>query len=80
MKLFCGGEGASKGNNGTDAVHCHMTNTSITDAEILERNYPVRLLHFSIRKNSGGKGKWKGGNGSVREIEFFKKFRFYYIG
>ena len=49
-----------------------MTNTSITDAEILEWNYPVRLLRFSIRKGSGGKGKWKGGNGSIREIEFIK--------
>ncbi len=71
-ETICGGEGASEGNNGTDAVHCHMTNTSITDAEILEWNYPVRLLRFSIRKDSGGKGKWKGGNGSVREIEFLK--------
>ena len=71
-ETICGGEGASEGHNGTDAVHCHMTNTSITDAEILEWNYPVRLLRFSIRKDSGGKGKWKGGNGSVREIEFLK--------
>ena len=71
-ETICGGEGASEGNNGTDAVHCHMTNTSITDAEILEWNYPVRLLNFSIRKGSGGKGKWKGGNGSIREIEFLK--------
>ena len=54
MKLFVVEKGASLGNNGTDAVHCHMTNTSITDAEILEWNYPVRLLKFSIRKNSGG--------------------------
>ena len=43
-ETICGGEGASKGNNGTDAVHCHMTNTSITDAEILEWNYPVRSI------------------------------------
>ncbi len=71
-ETICGGEGASQGNNGTDAVHCHMTNTSITDAEILEWNYPVRLLRFSIRKGSGGKGKWTGGNGSIREIEFIK--------
>ena len=72
-ETICGGEGASLGNNGTDAVHCHMTNTSITDAEILEWNYPVRLIKFSIRENSGGIGKWKGGNGSIREIEFLKK-------
>ncbi|MBV68933.1 MAG: 5-oxoprolinase [Pelagibacterales bacterium] len=71
-ETICGGEGASEGNNGTDAVHCHMTNTSITDAEILEWNYPVRLLNFSIRRGSGGQGKWTGGNGSKREIEFLK--------
>ena len=71
-ETICGGEGASKGNNGTDSVHCHMTNTSITDAEILEWNYPVRLMKFSIRKNSKGLGKWNGGNGSSREIMFLK--------
>ena len=71
-ETICGGEGASFGNNGTDAVHCHMTNTSITDPEILEWYYPVRLLEFSIRKNSGGKGKWIGGNGVIRKIEFLK--------
>ena len=71
-ETICGGEGASKGNNGTDSVHCHMTNTSITDAEILEWNYPVRLMKFCIRKNSKGLGKWNGGNGSSREIMFLK--------
>ena len=71
-ETICGGEGASYQNNGTDAVHCHMTNTSITDAEILEWNYPVRLLSFSIRKKSGGLGKWTGGNGTIREILFLK--------
>ena len=50
-----------------------MTNTSITDAEILEWNYPVRLIKFGIRKNSKGLGKkWNGGNGSSREIMFLK--------
>ena len=71
-ETICGGEGASKGNNGIDAVHCHMTNTSITDPEILEWFYPVRLREFSIRKFSGGKGKWSGGNGVIRKIEFLK--------
>ncbi len=71
-ETICGGEGASFGNNGTDAVHCHMTNTSITDPEILEWFYPVRLNEFSIRKNSGGKGKWIGGNGVIRKIVFLK--------
>ena len=71
-ETICGGEGASLGNNGTDAVHCHMTNTSITDPEILEWYYPARLLEFSIRRNSGGKGRWTGGNGVIRKIEFLK--------
>ena len=65
-------EGASFGNNGADAVHCHMTNTSITDPEILEWYYPVRLTEFSIRKKSGGKGKWFGGHGVIRKIVFLK--------
>ncbi|MAJ24573.1 MAG: 5-oxoprolinase, partial [Rickettsiales bacterium] len=71
-ETICGGEGASFKNNGADAVHCHMTNTSITDPEILEWYYPVRLTKFAIRKNSGGKGKWVGGNGVIREIEFLE--------
>ena len=75
-ETICGGEGASYGHNGTDSVHCHMTNTSITDAEILEWNYPVRLIKFAIRKNSKGIGKWNGGNGSSREIEFLKNLDF----
>ena len=69
-ETLCGGVGAGKGFNGADAVHQHMTNTRITDPEILEFRYPVRLEKFTIRKNSGGKGKWKGGNGIVREFHF----------
>jgi 5-oxoprolinase (ATP-hydrolysing) len=65
-----GGTGAGNGFDGADAVHSHMTNTRITDPEILELRYPVRLEKFEIRKNSGGKGKWKGGDGMVREILF----------
>ncbi|HMP98239.1 MAG TPA: hydantoinase B/oxoprolinase family protein, partial [Cyclobacteriaceae bacterium] len=72
-ETICGGTGAGKGFNGTDAVHSHMTNTRITDPEILEWRYPVRLLEFGIRKNSGGKGKWRGGNGAVRVFEFLEK-------
>ena len=72
-ETICGGEGASFENNGSDAVHCHMTNTSITDPEILEYFYPVRVKSFSIRTDSGGLGKWSGGNGVIREIEFLKK-------
>jgi len=49
-----------------------MTNTAITDPEILEQRYPVRLHRFAIRKGSGGDGKWRGGDGIIREIEFLK--------
>ena len=71
-ETICGGEGASFEHNGTSAIHCHMTNTRLTDPEILESRYPVRLIKFLIRKNSGGKGRYKGGNGTIREIEFRK--------
>ncbi len=67
-----GGGGAGPGWHGRSGVHTHMTNTRITDPEILERRYPVLLREFSIRKNSGGKGIFHGGNGLVREIEFLE--------
>lgn len=72
-ETICGGTGAGPGFNGTDAIHSHMTNTRITDPEILELRYPVRLERFVIRKNSGGNGKWKGGAGVVRQILFKEK-------
>ncbi|MCF0072115.1 hydantoinase B/oxoprolinase family protein [Dyadobacter sp. CY261] len=65
-----GGAGAGNGFNGRSAVHQHMTNTRITDAEQLERKYPVRLLEFGIRPGSGGSGRWRGGDGIVRKVEF----------
>lgn len=65
-----GGSGAGFGYNGENAVHTHMTNTRITDVEIMERRYPVMVTEFSIRDHSGGKGKWYGGNGICREIMF----------
>ncbi|MEJ0054263.1 MAG: hydantoinase B/oxoprolinase family protein [Bacteroidota bacterium] len=71
-ETICGGTGAGPGFNGADAVHQHMTNTRITDPELLELRYPVRLERFGIRKGSGGKGKWNGGEGIEREI-FFKE-------
>ncbi len=71
-ETICGGTGAGPGFNGHDAVHQHMTNTRITDPELMEFRYPVRLERFNIRKGSGGKGKWKGGNGIEREV-FFKE-------
>lgn len=67
-----GGAGAGPGFNGASAVQCHMTNTRITDPEILERRYPVILREFSIRKGSGGDGNTTGGDGIVRKIEFLK--------
>jgi 5-oxoprolinase (ATP-hydrolysing) len=71
-ETICGGGGAGPGFNGADAVHTHMTNTRITDPEVLEDRYPVRLREFSIRRGSGGNGQWKGGDGVVREFEFLE--------
>jgi hypothetical protein len=64
---------------GTDAVHTHMTNTRLTDPEVLEFRYPVLLEDFHIRKGSGGRGKWNAGDGVRRTIRFSKKWnaRFY---
>lgn len=67
-----GGTGAGEGFHGADGVHQHMTNTRITDPEIFEFRYPVRLEKFGIRKDSGGNGKWKGGNGIIRQITFLE--------
>jgi 5-oxoprolinase (ATP-hydrolysing) len=65
-----GGSGAVEGFDGASGVHTHMTNTRITDPEVLEHRYPVRLHRFAIRHGSGGAGRWRGGNGLIREIEF----------
>ncbi len=72
-ETICGGTGAGPGFDGADAIHSHMTNTRITDPEILELRYPARIERFEIRANSGGNGKWKGGNGVEREITFKEK-------
>jgi len=69
-ETICGGAGATPGASGEHAVHTHMTNTRITDPEVLEQRYPVRLQEFSIRKGSGGEGMFSGGDGVVRRIEF----------
>jgi 5-oxoprolinase (ATP-hydrolysing) len=71
-ETICGGAGAGNGFNGSDAVHTHMTNTRITDPEILEFRYPVRLDLFKIRENSGGKGLFSGGNGIIRQLTFLE--------
>ena len=67
-----GGAGAGPDWHGQSGVHTHMTNTRITDPEILEKRYPVLLRRFAIRKESGGKGLFNGGDGLIREIEFQK--------
>jgi len=67
-----GGAGAGPDWDGQSGVHTHMSNTRITDPEILERRYPVLLRQFSIRYGSGGNGLHRGGNGLIREIEFLK--------
>jgi N-methylhydantoinase B/oxoprolinase/acetone carboxylase alpha subunit len=71
-ETICGGSGAGPGFDGTDAVHTHMTNTRLTDPEILEWRYPVMVELFCIRYGSGGKGKFRGGNGAVRRIRFLE--------
>ncbi|KAL5986167.1 5-oxoprolinase [Asimina triloba] len=65
-----GGSGAGPSWDGTSGVQCHMTNTQMTDPEIFEQRYPVILHKFGLRKNSGGNGLHKGGDGLIREIEF----------
>ena len=69
-ETICGGAGATADAAGASAVHTHMTNTRITDPEVLERRYPVRLNEFSIRRGSGGAGKHAGGDGVIRHITF----------
>jgi 5-oxoprolinase (ATP-hydrolysing) len=71
-ETVCGGTGAGPGFPGTSAVQTHMTNTRMTDPEVLELRYPVRLEEFSIRRGSGGAGRWPGGNGSRRRIRFLR--------
>ncbi|OCF36240.1 cytoplasmic protein [Kwoniella heveanensis BCC8398] len=71
-ETIAGGSGAGKGWHGTSGVHCHMTNTRITDPEILERRYPVILHEFGFRKSSGGVGKYRGGEGCVRSLQFLQ--------
>ncbi len=70
-ETIAGGTGAGPDFDGCDAVQSHMTNTRMTDPEILETRFPVRLEAFSIRHGSGGKGRHTGGCGSVRRLRFF---------
>jgi 5-oxoprolinase (ATP-hydrolysing) len=71
-ETVCGGSGAGPGWDGADAVHTHMTNTRITDPEVMEHRYPVRVERFAVRRGSGGAGEWPGGDGAVRETVFLE--------
>ncbi len=72
-ETVCGGCGAGPNFDGASAVHSHMTNTRITDPEVLEHRYPVRVERFGIRQNSGGAGKYRGGDGIVRVLTFLQE-------
>ncbi|GMR18478.1 MAG: hydantoinase B/oxoprolinase family protein [Gammaproteobacteria bacterium] len=69
-ETLCGGTGAGPDHHGTSAVHSHMTNSRLTDPEILEQRFPVQLEYFRVRNNSGGKGKFNGGDGVERCLRF----------
>ena len=71
-ETICGGSGASAKQDGCSAVHTHMTNSRLTDPEVLEWRFPVRIESFSIRSNSGGMGKHKGGEGVDRRMRFLE--------
>ncbi len=75
-----GGAGATGAADGADGVHTHMTNTRITDPEILEHRYPVRLHRFAILRGSGGAGRRRGGDGLVREMEFLEPLSLSFLG
>jgi len=71
-ETICGGAGATPSANGATAVHTHMTNTRLTDPEILEWRHPVRVEHFKVRHGSGGSGSHNGGDGVVRRLKFLE--------
>ncbi|MFC0251870.1 hydantoinase B/oxoprolinase family protein [Massilia consociata] len=71
-ETISGGSGAGEGFDGTDVVQTNMTNSRLTDPEILEFRFPVRLESYAIRQGSGGAGRWRGGNGGVRKLRFLE--------
>lgn len=71
-ETISGGSGAGEGFHGTSVVQTHMTNSRLTDPEVLEFRFPVRLESYEIREGSGGEGKWHGGNGGVRRVAFLE--------
>ena len=72
-ETISGGSGAGLGFDGTDVVQTHMTNSRLTDPEVLEWRYPVRLESYEINPGSGGRGQWHGGNGGIRKIRFLER-------
>ena len=71
-ETISGGSGAGPGFDGTDVVQTNMTNSRLTDPEILEFRFPVRLESYAIRPGSGGAGRWHGGNGGIRQVRFLE--------
>ena len=71
-ETISGGSGAGPGFDGTDAVQTHMTNSRLTDPEVLEWRFPVLLERFAIRRGSGGRGRWHGGDGAIRRVRFLE--------
>jgi 5-oxoprolinase (ATP-hydrolysing) len=71
-ETIAGGSGAGNGFNGEDGIQTHMTNSRLTDPEIIEQRYPVQIELFEIRQGSGGKGQWHGGNGLLRKFRFLE--------
>ena len=71
-ETVAGGSGAGPGFDGADVVQTHMTNSRLTDPEVLEWRFPVLLESFEVRSDSGGRGRWRGGNGGVRRVRFLE--------
>ena len=71
-ETISGGSGAGPGFNGTSVVQTHMTNSRLTDPEVLEFRFPVRLESYAVRAGSGGAGRWRGGDGGVRRVRFLQ--------
>ncbi|MFP5305513.1 MAG: hydantoinase B/oxoprolinase family protein, partial [Gammaproteobacteria bacterium] len=71
-ETICGGAGAGPGFAGASAVHTHITNSRLTDVEVLETRYPVHIERFAIRAGSGGAGRHRGGDGVVRRVRFLE--------